>query len=215
MLLAEERELVVLYGKKLIDSGLTTGTGGNISIFNPAKGLMAISPSGIAYHEIKPGQVVIMDLANNIVDSDKKPSSEYNMHKIFYKKREDVRAVVHTHSVYATTIACLNWELPAVHYLIGFAGEKVPLAGYATFGTEELANNAYQAMGKYNAVLLANHGLLAVGTDIDWAFNTAEEIEFTAQIYYQTKSIGEPVILAAEEMEKIIRKFASYGQRQK
>ena len=215
MLLAEERELVVLYGKKLIDSGLTTGTGGNISIFNPAKGLMAISPSGIAYHEIKPEQVVIMDLANNIVDSDKRPSSEYNMHKIFYKKREEVRAVVHTHSVYATTIACLNWELPAVHYLIGFAGGKVPLAGYATFGTEELANNAYQAMGKYNAVLLANHGLLAVGTDIDWAFNTAEEIEFTAQIYYRTKSIGEPIILAAEEMEKIMRKFASYGQRQK
>ncbi|ABX31373.1 class II aldolase/adducin family protein [Petrotoga mobilis SJ95] len=215
MLLAEERKMIAEYGKKLIDSGLTTGTGGNISIFNRDQQLMAITPSGVPYHNISPEDVAVLDLNNNILDSNKKPSSEYEMHKIFYEKRKNVTAVVHTHSVYATTIACLNWELPAVHYLIGYAGSKVPLAKYATFGTKELAKNAYQAMGNYNAVLLANHGLLAVGKDIDWAFNTAEEIEFTCQIYYQTKTIGEPVILSSEEMKKIMEKFDSYGQIQK
>jgi len=215
MLLAEERKMIAEYGKKLIDSGLTTGTGGNISIFNRDQQLMAITPSGVPYHNISPEDVVVLDLNNNILDSNKKPSSEYEMHKIFYEKRKDVTAVVHTHSVYATTIACLNWELPAVHYLIGYAGGKVPLAKYATYGTKELAKNAYQAMENYNAVLLANHGLLVVGKDIDWAFNTAEETEFTCQIYYQTKAIGEPVILSSEEMEKIMEKFDSYGQMQK
>lgn len=176
---------------------------------------MAITPTGMLYYDIKPEDVVVMDLENNVIDGKRQPSSEYLMHKIFYEKREDVRAVVHTHSIYATTIAALNWELPAVHYLIGFGGGgKVPVAEYATYGTLELAENAFKAMGKYNAVLLANHGLLAVGKDINWAFNTAEEIEFTCQVYYRAKAIGEPVILPEEEMERIMVKFESYGQQQ-
>ncbi len=215
MILADERKTVIEYGKRLLDSGLTTGTGGNISIYNQDKGLMAITPTGIPYHDIEPEDVVIMDLEGDVIDGKRQPSSEYLMHKIFYEKREDVRAVVHTHSVYATTIACLNQELPAVHYLIGFAGgKKVPVAEYATYGTLELAENAYKAIGKYNAVLLANHGLLAVGKDINWAFNTAEEIEFTCEVYYRTKAIGEPVILPEEEIERIMVKFESYGQQQ-
>lgn len=115
MLLAEERKTVMEYGKRLLDSGLTTGTGGNISIYNPDRGLMAITPTGMLYYDIKPEDVVVMDLENNVIDGKRQPSSEYLMHKIFYEKREDVRAVVHTHSIYATTIAALNWELPAVH----------------------------------------------------------------------------------------------------
>ena len=213
IILQEERELIIEYGKKLVASGLTTGTGGNISIYRPEEQLMAISPSGIDYDRIKPADVVVLDLDYNIIDSDKLPSSEYSMHRIFYARREQVRAIVHTHSIYATTIAALNWELPAVHYLIGFSGNEVPLARYATFGTEELANNAFEGMGNYNAVLLANHGLLAVGSDLHLAFNTAEEIEFTCQVYYRAKSIGDPVILPEQEMEIIIEKFKNYGQK--
>ncbi len=174
---------------------------------------MVIKPSGIDYMKIEVEDIPVLDLNGNQVEGDKDPSSEYDMHRIFYKNREDVRAVVHTHSTYSTTISCLNWEIPAVHYLIAFSGYKVPLAEYATYGTPELAENAYQAMGdKYNATLLSNHGLLAVGNSIENAFAAAEEIEFCAELYYRTKAIGEPVILPDEEIKRVGKKFENYGQ---
>ncbi|MFW6389872.1 MAG: L-fuculose-phosphate aldolase [Halanaerobiales bacterium] len=213
MLLENERELVSKYGRELIKKGLTTGTGGNISIYNPDKKLVAIKPSGIDYFKIKPEDVVVVNLAGNIYDGDKKPSSELQMHLEVYKNREDVGAVIHTHSIYSTTIACMNWEIPAVHYLVAFAGNKVPCAEYASFGSRELADNAIKALGqKYNASLLANHGLLAVGSDIDAALATAEEIEFSAEVYYRSRNLGEPVILSEDEMEIMAEKFKNYGQ---
>ncbi len=213
MLMESERKLVVDYGKEMINRGLTTGSGGNISILNKEKGLFAISPSGINYFKIEPGDVVIVNLNGEIVDGKRKPSSELGLHRIFYKNREDVKAIVHTHSVYATTIASLNWEIPAVHYLVAFSGKKVPCANYATFGTKELAENAYLATGKeYDVTLLANHGLLALGNSIEDAFNKADVIEFMAEVYYRTKAVGEPVILPEEEMELMEEKFKSYGQ---
>lgn len=213
MLLEKERKEIVEYGQKLIESGLTTGTGGNISVNNREEGLMAISPSGIDYYETNPEDVLVMDLKGNIVEGDKTPSSEYDMHKIFYEKREDINAVVHCHSVYSTTLACLNWELPAVHYLVAFAGKNVRCAEYATFGTPELAENAFEAMKDRRAVLLANHGLLAGGPDLINTFNIAEEIEFCAEVYYRAKSIGEPVILSDQEMKLMAGRFQTYGQK--
>ncbi|WP_319778588.1 L-fuculose-phosphate aldolase [Maridesulfovibrio sp.] len=212
MLLEKERELVVEYGKKLLESGLTTGTGGNLSIFNREHGLVAISPSGLDYRLSTPEDIVVIDLDGNIKDSERKPSSEYGFHTVLYKKRADINAVVHTHSVYATTVACLNMELPAVHYLVAFAGKKVPLAPYATFGTPELAENVINTIGNYNAVLLANHGLITVGRGISNAFDAAEELELVARIYIQTLSVGKPVIVPDEEMDKVIDKFSTYGQ---
>ncbi|HHY08979.1 MAG TPA: L-fuculose-phosphate aldolase [Firmicutes bacterium] len=214
MLMKKERELVRIYGRKLIEVGLTTGTGGNISVFNKEKGLMAIKPSGIDYMEIKAEDVPIMDLVGNRVDGQTMPSSEYEMHAIFYRKRKDVEAVVHTHSTYCTTISCMNWEIPAVHYLVAFAGQKVPCAKYATYGSKELAQNAYEAMGdKYNATLLANHGLLVVGRNVAHAFAITEQIEFCAELYYRTKGIGEPVLLGPEEIVRVAEKFKTYGQK--
>ncbi|ACS81083.1 L-fuculose-phosphate aldolase [Maridesulfovibrio salexigens] len=212
MLLQNERKLVVEYGKKLLESGLTTGTGGNLSVFNREQGLVAISPSGLDYRLSTPEDIVIIDLDGNIKDSERKPSSEYGFHTILYKNRPDVNAVVHTHSVYATTVACLNVELPAVHYLVGFAGKKVPLAPYATFGTPELADNVIKTIGNYNAVLLANHGLITVGRAIGNAFDAAEELELVARIYIQALSVGKPVIVPDDEMDKVIDKFSTYGQ---
>lgn len=213
MLLKEERELIVEYGKKLITSGLTKGTGGNISIYNRQQNLMAISPSGLDYFETEPGDIVVLNLKGEIVDGRCKPSSELEMHSIFYQKREDINAIVHTHSPFCTTIAALNWDLPAVSYLVAYAGPDVRCAKYATFGTPELANNAFEAMKDRRAVLLANHGLLAGAKDIANAFNIAEEIEFSAEIYYRAKSIGNPVILSDEEMKLMAEKFKNYGQR--
>ncbi|HCA40892.1 MAG TPA: L-fuculose-phosphate aldolase [Aminobacterium sp.] len=213
MRLRSEREAIVEYCQKMVTSRLTTGTGGNISIFDRVRGEVAITPTGIDYFEMEPEDVLVMDIEGNIIEGVKKPSSETAMHLALYHKRSDVCAVVHTHSVFATTIACLRWELPAVHYLIGFSGNKVPLASYATYGTPELAHNVAESIGQYNAVLMANHGLLAVGATLPGAFGTAEEIELVSEIYYRTKCIGEPVILPDEEMAEVVRKFAGYGQQ--
>lgn len=215
MILLSERQELIEYGKKLVKSGLTKGTGGNLSIFNRKEGLMAITPSGIDYFEIRPEDIVILDLEGNIVDGNRKPSSELEMHRIFYKNRDDIDAIIHTHSTYATILACLNIPLPAVHYLVALAGLDVRCAKYASFGTKELAENAFEAMKDRYAVLLANHGLLAGAKDLPNAFNIIEEIEYCAEIYVKAKSIGEPVILAEEEMKLMLEKFKTYGQVKK
>ena len=212
MLLEQERNRIIHFGKKLATSNLTTGTGGNLSIANRKENLAAISPSGIDYFQIRPENVAVVNMAGEIQDGNSKPSSELGFHLELYNTRTDVQAVVHTHSVYATTIACLHWELPAVHYLVGFSGNKVPLAPYATYGTKKLARNVVEGIGSYNAVLLANHGLVTVGANMDAAFATAEEIELVARIYYQAKNVGQPVVLPDEEMEIVIEKFKKYGQ---
>ncbi len=211
MLLEEERESVVQYGRNLINAQLTTGTGGNLSIYNRQEGLVAIKPSGVAYFDMTPMDIVVVDLDGNMVDGKFRPSSEMKFHLALYKYRTNINAVVHTHQVYATTLACLNWELPAVHYLVGMAGNKVPLAPYATYGSKELSDNLLKSIGDYNACLLANHGLVAVGATIAAAFAVAEEIEFVSRLYYQTKAIGDPVILSDDEMKEVIKKFKTYG----
>jgi L-fuculose-phosphate aldolase len=212
-MLSELREQIVAYGLKLIRSGLTTGSGGNLSLLSRNEGLIAIGPSGIDYDDVTVDDVVIVDRQGQIVAGQRKPSSELGFHLALYDARPDIAAVVHTHSVYATTIACLHWEIPAVHYLVAFSGDKVPLADYATFGSAELARNVVRGIGDYNAVLLANHGLVAVGVDMNSAFNVAEEIELVARIFYQAKSIGEPVMVAPDEMRRVTEKFTSYGQK--
>lgn len=213
MLMLAERQQIVDYGLKMIRSGLTTGSGGNLSILSPADDLIAISPTGIDYHAVTVADVVVVDRAGRTVEGECKPSSELGFHLALYAAREDITAVVHTHSVYATTIACMHWEIPAVHYLVAFSGDKVPLAPYATFGSDELTENIITSIGDYNAVLLANHGLVTVGKDMESSFNVAEEIELVARIYYQAKSLGQPVLVDAEEMERVAKKFCSYGQQ--
>jgi len=213
MELENERNAVVRFGLKMVESGLTTGTGGNLSIIDRHSGTVAVSPSGIEYAALQPGDVVLTDMQGNILDGAARPSSELGFHLSLYHRRRDIQAVVHTHSPYAVTMACLGWEIPAVHYLVGFAGKKVPLAPYATFGTPELAEIVAGYIGDYNALLLANHGLVAVGPSMDTAFAAAEEIEFTARIYYQAKCIGNPVILPDEEMDTVLEKFKVYGRK--
>ena len=214
MLLQNEREDVVKYCRKMITAGLTKGTGGNISILNRELGLMAVSPSGIDYFETTAADVVVMDLAGNVVDGRRKPSSEYELHRIFYVRRQDIDAVVHTHSVYATVLATLRQPLPAASYLVAYSGLDVRCAEYASFGTAELAERTFDAMNQRFAVLMANHGLLAGSKDILNAFNIAEQIEYCAEVYVKARAIGDPVILDEKEMKKMIDKFSSsYGQK--
>lgn len=215
MLLKEERELVVEYGKKLVNYGLTTGTFGNLSCYNPEKGLMCISPSGMDYFKIDASDVVVLDLDGKLIEGADKPSSEVDMHRIFYNKRADARAVVHTHSMYCTTLACMHKEIPPIHYNVAYCGEKVPCIPYVTFGTQELADAVYEKItDQYNACLLGNHGMLAVGTTMPFAFDIAEQVEFVAHLYYGTLVAGDAGIeLSQPDLDHVLGKFGAYRQR--
>ncbi len=213
MLMEKEREQIVTYGKKLITSGLTKGTGGNLSVFDRKTGYMAISPSGIDFFEIQPEDVVIMDLDGNQIEGDRTPSSEWEMHLLPYKTRTDMDAVIHAHTTYITVLACLRWDLPATHYMIAVAGPTVRCAEYATYGSHELAVNACEAMKDRKAVILANHGVVAGANDLLNAFNIVEEIEYCSEIYLKAKQVGEPIILPDEEMQLMAEKFKTYGQK--
>lgn len=213
LLLEDERNLVVEFGKKMSSAGLSKGTSGNISIFDPETGYMVISPSGLGYFDTKPEDVVVMDLSGKIVDGTRKPSSEHDLHTAFYKNKPEIRGVVHTHSRYCTTFACLHMPIKAVHYVIGGAGNPtVPVAPYATFGSKELAENAVKTAGKGRAVMLANHGLVTCGINLAKAFGLAENLEFVAEMQWRGMCIGKPVVIDDAEMDHVMELFKSYGQ---
>lgn len=213
MLMEKERIRLIEYGKRLVDTDLTKGTGGNLSVYDRERETMAITPSGIDFHEILLEDIVVMKLDGTIVEGSKKPSSEWVMHKIFYENRDDLDAIIHAHTTYSTVLATLRWELPASHYMIAVAGENIRVAKYATYGTPELAENAYEAMKNRKAVFLANHGIIGGGKDLINAFNVIEEVEYCSKIYVKAKSIGDPIILDSEEMNFMAEKFKTYGQR--
>ena len=213
MLMQEERELIVEYGKKMSAARLSTGTSGNISIYNAEKGLMAISPSGMDYFSTQPEDVVITDLEANIVDGARKPSSEWGLHTTFYRHKPHARAVVHTHSMYCTTFAVLGQPIRAVHYVIGDTGvATVPCAPYYPFGTLELAEAAIKVCGERNAALLGNHGLVTCGSSLKSAYSLACNMEYIAELQYRAMCIGKPNILSDEEMADVMERFKSYGQ---
>lgn len=212
MQMIEERKKLITYGKKLLQDNYTLGTGGNLSSFDRQKMLMLITPSGIPFQEMTEADLVLMTLEGTVVEGDKKPSSEWFMHKIFYEKRTDLNSLIHAHTIYSTVLAELRWTLPATHYMIAVAGSDVRCAKYASYGTKELAENAFVAMQDRKAVLLANHGVLVGHKDIENAYNVLEEVEYCSNIYYRAKSIGEPVVLDDAEMLRMATKFETYGQ---
>lgn len=212
----KERELIVEYGKKMSSAGLSKGTSGNLSIYIPEEGMMVISPSGVGYFETTPEDVVVMDLEGNVIEGNCKPSSEFGLHSAFYKNRKGVQAVVHTHSTYCTTFACLRMPIQAVHYVIANAGTaEVACSDYATFGTQELADNVITSCGNSNAVLLANHGLVTCGATMTKAFGLASNMEFIAEMQWRAMSVGNPVVLPAEEIAEVMERFKTYGQPKK
>ena len=212
MILEKEREQVIEYSLKLLSEGLTNGTAGNVSIFNREKGLVAISPTGVNYSELTPEMISIVDLEGKLIEG-LKPSSELEMHMILYRNRENVNAVIHTHPVYTTVLACLRQDLPAIDYMIAVTGAtKVRCAEYASYGTKELAENAYKAMGSSLAVILANHGLTTAGKDIANAFNITVQVEYIYNLYIKARNIGEPIILPDNEMNSMLERFKTYGQ---
>jgi len=206
-----ERRKVSELGHELLEQELTTGTGGNVSVRRGDR--VAVSPSGVPYDEITSDQVPIVDLDGERVSGALAPSNETPLHTLVYRSRDDVGGIVHTHSPYASTFASLGEPIPASHYLIAFAGHKVPVAGYEPPGTEALGELAADTLGSdHDACLLQNHGVIAVGEDGDDAFETALMVEFVARIHYQARSIGEPELLSEANLDHLIEMFRSYGQ---
>jgi len=208
----EIRHQIIAVCQRLYQSGLITGSSGNVTLFDRKKGLIAVTGSGAVCQHLDLDDVMIVDKNGNTLSGKGSPTSELAFHLALYRKRADINAIVHTHSTYATTLACLGWELPAVHYLIGFAGKKVPLAPYATFGSEALAHTITETIGDGHALLLANHGLVAVGPTLNDAFRIALEVEFAAKIFYLSKCVGNPVILDDDEMGRVIARLRDYSK---
>lgn len=213
MLMEKERNLVVEYGKKLVTEHLTKGTGGNISIYDPKLGLMAISPSGIDYFETKPEDVVVMKLDGTVVEGNRKPSSEHDLHIALYEKKPEIRAVVHTHSMYCTVLGIDDMPIKSVHYVLADAGvTEIPVAPYVTYGTRELADAVAATIGKGYACLMKNHGLTTCGTSVDSAFGLASNCEWVAELQWKALCVGKPSILNDDQMEIVMKKFQTYGQ---
>jgi L-fuculose-phosphate aldolase len=141
-------------------------------------------------------------------------SSEWRVHLAIYKARPDVGAIVHTHSLNATALACLHRGIPAFHYMVAeFGGDRVVCAPYATYGSEDLARFTVKALGARHACLLANHGAIAVGETARQAYDRAAAVEALAAQYARARALGRPRILTAREMARVIEKFKTYGKQ--
>lgn len=180
-------------GIKMVKSGLTVGTWGNISIRDPETNLVYLTPSGMPYDSITKEDVVVMDLDGNVVDGFRKPTIEWGMHLGVMKARKDVNAIVHTHPIYSQVFSLLHEDIPpvideAAQLLYG----NVKCTEYALPGSEKLATEVTEKLDQGAACLIANHGAVCVGSDIDMAFKVCTVLEMTSQIYYMARCIGNP-----------------------
>ena len=188
--------------------GLNQGRSGNVSA--RFKGGMLITASGCHFDEITPEHIVETDLDGHY-RGPLKPSSERSFHAAIYRHRPDAQAVVHVHSPWATTLACLRRPIPAFHYMVAVAGGKdIPCVPYATFGTDELAEHVGGAMAARDACLMANHGQVALAGSAPAALELAMEVELLARCYAQALSMGEPTLLNDAQMDEVLDRFQSY-----
>lgn len=208
----ELRQQMLEYAKALNNTGLSAGKSGNLSV--RCEDGMLITPSGMEYHQLKGEDIVKLNLSGDkLCSSIYSPSTEWHFHAGIYTARPDQRAVVHAHPSYCTALACTSRSIPAFHYMVAIAGGKeIPLASYATFGTEQLSNNIVICMSKLRACLLENHGMLATGESLKQAFQLAQEVELLAQQYCLALTIGNVNLLSDYEMDVVIEKFKTYGR---
>ena len=209
---AKLRKAIVATARRMSDSGLSPGRSGNVSArFGDG---MLITPTGIAYDELDGADIVYVEAGGEVPGKQKKPSSEWRFHSSIYEARADRAAVVHTHSMHATVLACAHRSIPAFHYMVAVAGgDDIPLVPYSIFGGEKLAEDAALALKERDACLLANHGMIAIGETLDGALELAFEVETLSEQYLKVLSIGAPHYLLRSEMKDVLEKFQSYGQK--
>lgn len=198
---AARREEVVRYGQAMLDEGLVIGTAGNVSARIVDE--IVITPTGIPYHLIQPSDLCVLDLGGRQLAGPWRPSSETPFHTRIYETTE-AAAIVHTHSPFATTLACVLDELPPIHYSIHrFGGDTVPVAEYERFGSEALADRVAEALRDRRGVLLRNHGTITYGYSVAEAFDLAVLLEWLAKLYWQAHQLGEPRLLSRGDVAEV------------
>ena len=200
---------LVYTAQKLASLGLNKGASGNCSVRNA--GGFVITPSGIDTEVMTAESVVAMQM-NGDAEANKKPSSEWRFHRDIYQHHPEVNAVIHTHSMFATTIACLHQDVPPFHYMIAMAGgDSIRCAPYALFGTQALSNAALTALKNRKACLLANHGMIAMGTTLEAASALAVEVENLCEQYWRLLQMtAAPLLLSDTEMQAVFEQFKGY-----
>ena len=197
--------------RRMVELGLNRGSSGNASVRDGSG--MLITPSALPVAAMTLESMVRMDLAGKVLEGGK-PSSEWRFHRDILAARPDVGAVVHAHSTFATTIACMRRDVPAVHYMIALTGgDHILCTPYSTFGEQELSDHALKALQGRKACLLGNHGMIALGTDLEDALAVAVEVEFVCEIYWRTLQAGGPHILTTQQMHEVSEKFVEYKKR--
>ncbi len=208
------REEIVQIGKEMLNSSLVVGTWGNISARVPGENYIAITPSGVDYNCIGPNGIVVMDMEGNIIEGDMKPSIEFGLHLAIYNNRNDVNAIVHTHSTYCTAMAIARKPIPgACEDLVQIVGGNVRVSTYALPGTLELGDNTVEALKDRNAVILANHGCLGAGKNLKETLKIVNVVEKSAKATIFAQLMGGVVELSKEDID-IMRDFYvnKYGQ---
>jgi len=203
------RQQLIETAIKMGNSGLNEGTSGNLSV--RCEDGFLITPSGMDYTGLTPDDIVWMDF-EGAPRGKRKPSSEWRFHAAIYTHFFEANAVLHAHPLSCSTLSCLGMGIPAFHYMVAKAGGKdIRCADYATFGSGELSENVIKALKDRKACLMAHHGLTCFEKDLTRTLNLAIEVEHLATVYSRILAIGEAVILADSEMEKVLQKFSTYG----
>ena len=209
----EMQKQVLKTAKAMVASGLVSGTFGNISMIDRKEGLVAITPSGASYEDMTEKDICITDLKGNLYLENGKPSSELPMHLAVYQAREDIHAVIHTHSLYATVLASQGEKLPAVLTEMGLAGAgEIEIAPFAFPGSDDLADKTVKALGKNYACLLANHGVVAGAQTLDRAFTVASIVEEGAHVYYLERQSNYISVVPKEAYETVFKAMQEYGK---
>jgi L-fuculose-phosphate aldolase len=213
----QTKEQIISAGKKLVDAGLVLATWGNISCRVPRSPYFLITPSGMPYAQLKPEDLVMVGQKGQVAEGMRKPSTEVLMHLAIYTARADVQAVVHTHSPYAGSFAVAREPIPVIlEEMAQLIGGPVKVANYGLAGTEVLAKYTVEALEERNAVLLANHGVVAVGTSITEALTVAFLVEKCAQVMLGAKALGVPYTMGSRETQRLRENFLKhYGQNKK
>ncbi|RUM35750.1 MAG: class II aldolase [Desulfobulbus sp.] len=191
-------------------TGLNQGTSGNVSV-RCDKALL-ITPSGLAYDICQPDDIVMLRMNGN-VEKGRKPSSEWQLHRDIYRSFPDASAILHAHPPWCTTLACLDREIPAFHYMIAVAGgDSIRCAEYALFGTEQLARNVNQALKGRSACLMSHHGMICFADNLEKVLELAIEVENLAKVYCRILHLGKPSLLSREQMNEVLDRFKEYRQ---
>ena len=207
---SELRKQVVATARQMNAMGINRGKSGNVSA--RWKDGFLVTPSGLPYDEMGPQDIVFVD-ARGRADGRREPSSEWRFHFDIYRHKDEACAVVHAHSSFATTLACLGMAVPAFHYMVALAGgNDIRCAPYATFGTQALSDHAIKALEGRHACLLANHGMIAIGQSLKQTLALAVEVEALCEQYWRALQIGQPNLLTDDEMALVVEKFRTYQQ---